>query len=166
MLNPKMLSLVHRLKRANTSCFLFFSHIPGLFATCSIDKTVALWDTYGENNTPPQPNSIPRTCGTKEMKVGKLYTVSFYPSSPWLLGCGGSENQLALWDMSDEAAIQSRFGSRVEGDQFASSTNKAETNFEAVMAAEQKPQAPPSSSSNRKKKKGKGNSKKVNKRGR
>ena len=84
-----------------------------MLATCSIDKTVALWDTYSQNDA-PHPNTVPRACGSKEMKVGKLYTVSFYPSSPWLLGCGGSDNQLALWDMSSEETLQARFANRLD----------------------------------------------------
>ena len=75
-----------------------------------MDKTVSLWDVQDLDDS-----KMPRACGRKEMKVGKLYTVSFYPSSPWLLGCGGSENQLALWDMSCEEAILRRFATRVEG---------------------------------------------------
>lgn len=82
-------------------------HVPGFFATCSIDKTVTLWDAQGEKP--------PRSCGSKDMCAGKLYTVSFYPSTPWLLGCGGSGNQLSLWDLSCEEAIQKRFAARVNG---------------------------------------------------
>jgi hypothetical protein len=53
------------------------------------------------------------------MCSGKLYSVSFYPSSPWVLGCGGSGNQLALWDLSSEDAIQKRFQSRMSGDEIS-----------------------------------------------
>lgn len=78
--------------------------IPGMMATCSTDKTVALWDTghvtAGKN---------PSLCCSKYMKVGKIYSVSFYPSSPWLLACGGSENELAVWDFSIESLIRDRF---------------------------------------------------------
>lgn len=82
--------------------------IPGLMATCSMDKTVALWDTqhFAEGNDP-------LSCGSKDMKVGNLYTVSFYPSSPWLLGCGGSGNELALWDLSGDSTFRDRFSDRV-----------------------------------------------------
>jgi WD40 repeat protein len=78
--------------------------IPGMMATCSADKTVALWDT-GHIAT----GKHPYLCCSKDMKVGKLYTVSFYPSSPWLLACGGSENELALWDISMETLLRDRF---------------------------------------------------------
>ena len=89
--------------------------VPGMMATCAVDKTVTLWDTYSADGT-FSPNAPPRPCGTKEMGVGKLFTMSFYPSSPWLLGCGGSGKEVALWDMSSDDAVQSRFGNRIEED--------------------------------------------------
>jgi WD40 repeat protein len=104
------------------------SHVPGLFAAVSTDKAVSLWDVKELED-----NKIPRACGRKEMQVGKLYTVSFYPSSPWLLGCGGSENQLALWDMSSEDTILRRFASRVEGgEEYVPQENNDETVAEAI----------------------------------
>jgi len=90
------------------------NHVPGLLATCSVDKTVTLWDTYNPEDRLPL-RVAPRSCGSKDMCSGKLYSVSFYSSEPWLLGCGGSGNQLALWDLSEEQAIQKRFRERVGG---------------------------------------------------
>ena len=140
---------------------MYFSLVPGMMVTSSIDKTVALWDTYNQDESSTT-NFVPRACGSKDMKVGKLYTVSFYPSSPWLLGCGGSENNLALWDMSSEDALQSRFGKRVDG--WEEKGEKAEPDFEAAMVASDKEQEK-SKSNNKAKKKGKGK-KKAHKRGR
>mmetsp|Transcript_25602 Transcript_25602/g.46299 ORF Transcript_25602/g.46299 Transcript_25602/m.46299 type:complete len:558 (+) Transcript_25602:179-1852(+) len=109
------------------------SNVPGMLMTCSIDKTVALWDTHNNSSPTPQP------CGSKDMNVGKLYSVSCYPSSPWLLACGGSGNELAIWDMESEDAIQNRFASRVhEGEDGAAAAGTSkdgqEPDFEAVMA--------------------------------
>ena len=136
-----------------------------MLATSFIDKTVALWDTYSQNDA-PQVNAIPRACGSKDMKVGKLLTVSFYPSMPWLLGCGGSENQLALWDMSSEDAFQKRFASRLSPDAAGveQEAKKQETDFEAVMAAEDKEEQSKQNAT-KKKKKGKAK-KKVARKGR
>lgn len=80
-----------------------------MLATCSVDKTVALWDTYDANGQPGNPTM----CGSKEMGVGKLYTVGFYPSSPWLMGCAGAGKELAIWDMTRESSIRNRFQNRV-----------------------------------------------------
>ena len=69
------------------------------------------------------------------MNVGKLYSVSFYPSSPWLLACGGSGNELAIWDMEGEDAIRNRFAGRANGGQGPNEKNEKEPDFEATMAA-------------------------------
>jgi periodic tryptophan protein 1 len=116
-------------------------NIPGMLATCAIDKTVALWDTY---NVSSNPGEKPYFCGNKDMNSGKLYTVSFYPSSPWLLGCGGSGNQLALWDMSEELVFQKRFGDRLKSDNAGmelfgdTALEGKEADFEAMMEAKDK----------------------------
>ena len=83
-----------------------------MLATCATDRTVTLWDTH------PQKNGeitafLPHPCGNKDMHVGKLYSVAFYPSAPWLLGCGGSAGELALWDLSSESSLVQRFSNRL-----------------------------------------------------
>lgn len=86
-------------------------HVPGMIATCSVDRTVALWDARNASSTSP-----PVPCGSKEMNVGRLFATAFWPSSPWLLGCGGDGNELSLWDMSGEDALRKRFGDRISDD--------------------------------------------------
>jgi WD40 repeat protein len=81
-----------------------------MLATCSVDKTVTLWDTY--NVDKKLPNEPPKATINKDMRVGKLYTVNFYPSSPWLLGCAGSSKEIALWDMTRDDNVQRCFGGR------------------------------------------------------
>ncbi|KAI2506684.1 hypothetical protein MHU86_7785 [Fragilaria crotonensis] len=75
------------------------------------------------------------------MEVGKLYTLGFYPSSPWLLACGGSGNELALWDMNSEDSVQRRFGDRVGKAGIIATTAQdertKELDFEAVMAIQE-----------------------------
>jgi periodic tryptophan protein 1 len=118
----------------------FNSKVPGLMVTCSTDKTVSLWDTYSSVESQPASSTrphvtAPRLCGSKDMCSGKLYTVAFYPSHPWLLGCGGSGNQLALWDLSDEGPIQKRFGGRHEGGGPSPTAAQAgDDDFQAMMA--------------------------------
>lgn len=134
-------------------------NIPGMLATCAVDKTVALWDTHNVS-----PGSTPFCCGKKEMEVGKLYTCSFYTSSPWLLGCGGGGSDLALWNLGNEAMFKNRFGSRITNSSppqtlDAGDDNKNKEDFEAMMAstdtASEKQKA-----ASKKKKKGKGKGKK------
>jgi periodic tryptophan protein 1 len=122
-----------------------------MLITCSIDKTVALWDTQHVSPTP-------QSCGSKDMNVGKLYSVNCYPSSPWLMACGGSGHELAIWDMEDEEAIQNRFASRVSGGGTMSTAkdDEKEVDFEAMMANDAATQkALEGMSKSKKKKKGK-----------
>jgi len=103
-LEPVWSVVAHEFGGVSDICYN--SEVPGMLVTCSIDKTVALWDTIA-------PNDTPQSCGSKDMNVGKLFSVSCYPSAPWLLACGGSGNELAIWDMEGEDAIQKRFSSRL-----------------------------------------------------
>lgn len=129
--------------------------VPGMLATCAINKTVTLWDTYNKEQQPSL--APPVCCGNKSMEVGKLYTVGFYPSSPWLLGCGGSGNELALWVMNQEDAIQRRFGDRVGRVVNAPPVDEVtkEKDFEALMALDNGKQQEKTSTPNNNKKKGK-----------
>ena len=134
------------------------SQVPGMLLTCSIDKTVALWDT--QHAPTPQP------CGSKDMNVGKLYSISCYPSSPWLLACGGSGSELAIWNMEGEEAIQHRFAPRVSADGVVPSSKNAdkEPDFEAIMASGDNAATVKALESMNKSKKKKGKKKKVTKR--
>lgn len=123
-----------------------------MLSTCSVDKTVALWDTQNAG-----PDMHPFSCGNKDMNVGRLYTTAFYQSSPWLLGCGGSGNQLALWNLASEKAFKKRFADRLNGsvsEVFEGEESK-EPDFEAMMAASDKASTQVKKNSNGKKKKGK-----------
>jgi WD40 repeat protein len=135
-----------------------------MMVTCAIDKTVAVWDTQ---NIGQHADFQPVACGSKDMSVGKLYSVNFYPSSPWLLGCGGAGNQLALWDLSSETAFEKRFGARLAN---VDKPNKSVENdigsktedFEAIMAAADqaaKEVTQEANNGSRKKKKNKGKKK-------
>ena len=102
-------------------------NIPGMLATCAIDKTVKLWDTSKDGN--------PICCGTKDMDVGKLYTCSFYMSSPWLMGCGGAGGKIALWDLEHEKVISERFSSRQSSTQQEQSMEAQSVDLEAIRIA-------------------------------
>lgn len=110
--------------------------VPGMLATCSVDKSVTLWDTY--NSTEDTATGPPQACGNKDMGVGKLYTVNFYPSSPWLMGCAGGGKELAIWDMTREISIQKRFASRIGSETVPEPVETAPTDqkesFDAMMS--------------------------------
>jgi len=108
------------------SCFAFSEGAPGLLATCSVDKTVKLWDA-GVGGGEPVP------LGEKSMAVGKLFTVSFYPSSPFLLATGGDKGMMALWNLEEMEAVCDRFRQRM-GSSGSSSTNASQisSSFEGM----------------------------------
>ena len=113
-----------------------------MLASCAVDKTVTIWDSY--NAAEKITSGPPKPCGNKDMKVGKLYAINFYPSSPWLLGTAGNGSELALWDMTRDANIQKRFGDRVSGTNSAAAGTAGETKdatskkeaFDAMMSGE------------------------------
>jgi periodic tryptophan protein 1 len=114
------------------------AQIPGLMVTCSIDKTITLWDTHNKGNNDLSKILPPKSCGSKDMCVGKLYSIGFYPSSPWLLGCGGSGNELALWDLSNEESIQKCFAGRLDQTRQSEtvgheSSQQLDDSFQAMM---------------------------------
>ena len=107
-----------------------------MIATCSTDKTVTLWDTYNTTSGMLDSSRPPQVCGNKDMGVGKLYTVQFYPSAPWLLGCAGGGKELALWDMSSDGRVQKRFGTRVvTEEQRNNNNNNNDDNTNTAAAA-------------------------------
>ena len=88
------------------SSFAFSEGAPGLLATCSVDKSVKLWDA-GTGSVEPV------LLGEKSMAVGKLFTLSFYPSSPFLLATGGDKGMMALWNLEEMEAVCDRFRRRM-----------------------------------------------------
>jgi len=150
----------------------FSPHVPGLFATSSVDKTIMLWDSYAGNSAPIQKGS-PNPCGSKDMCAGKLFSVDFYPSAPLLLACGGSGNILSLWSLESEEAVKRNFGSRLENigmanndDEVADKEAPKQEDFEAMMASDRgKEQEMDQKEKKKKKVKGKKGKKKAHKRG-
>jgi periodic tryptophan protein 1 len=123
------------------------AQVPGLMVTCSVDKSVTLWDASCTQSTTDKSQSLlpPKSCGSKDMCSGKLYTIDFYPSSAWLLGCGGSGNLLALWDLSRESTIQNRFRPRMENSEGVlaeSPTEKVAINEDFDMMMKEKVDKP------------------------
>jgi hypothetical protein len=137
-----------------------------MLATCSVDKTVTLWDTYNEEEK--LTNGTPKAKMNKDMKVGKLYTLSFYPSSPWLLGCAGGGMEMALWDMTRDEHIQKCFGGRTTStiQVVESSTQEKQEAFDAMMTNKSEGMSAAHETDSRKKKDKSKKKKKVHRAGR
>lgn len=89
------------------SSFSFSHGAPGLLATCSVDKTVKLWDAGSKAAAEPA------LLGEKSMAVGKLFSINFYPSSPFLLATGGDKGMVALWNLEELESLTQRFRERM-----------------------------------------------------
>jgi periodic tryptophan protein 1 len=86
----------------NSAAVTSFSYSPlakGFLATGSLDKTVRLFDC----NTLTGPSSSPLCIAFKEMGIGQVFSVNFFPQSAFLLGAGGSKGMVAIWDVAADA---------------------------------------------------------------
>lgn len=77
--------------------------LPNIVATCSADQTVKVWDFSAEQ---------PRLIFEKDMHVGELFTVDFYEEDPYILACGGTKGELAIWDLEENPQIVKHFFGR------------------------------------------------------
>jgi len=68
----------------------------GMLATAGLDKTVRIWDTGAAAGAD---GARPVLVAAKEMTIGQIFTLSFFPQSPFMLAAGGSKGMLALWDV-------------------------------------------------------------------
>lgn len=71
----------------------------GVLATGSADKTVKLWDVSG---------ATPSLLATKDMELGKVFSVKFSPDSASLLAAGGSKGKVGVWNTLEQEAMQVR----------------------------------------------------------
>ena len=105
-------AILYNIKAHPTTCssFSYSTQAPGLLATCGLDQMVKLWDTYGKQGSGGE--IVP--LGEKNMVVGKLFSVSFYPSSPFLLTTGGDKGMLSVWNIAEtEEKLVKRFENRM-----------------------------------------------------
>ncbi|KAK6359935.1 hypothetical protein TWF696_001061 [Orbilia brochopaga] len=80
--------------------------IPGFIATGSTDKTVKLWNVADQK---------PSMVVTRELDVGKIFSVSFAPDREvgFRLAVAGSQGVVKVWDTSTNAAVRRIFADRV-----------------------------------------------------
>lgn len=83
-----------------SQCVARFSpRVPGLLATASNDKTVKIWNARGDITEVTQ----------KTMNVGDLFCCEFCEDAPYTLACGGTEGQVAIWDVEENEAVSAAF---------------------------------------------------------
>jgi len=81
----------------------FSPYIPNMMATSSLDGSVKVWDITANGGSKPE------EVGSRQMKQGELFSMSFCNDIPWVLACGGSTGEIAVWDTSESKEIEDRF---------------------------------------------------------
>jgi periodic tryptophan protein 1 len=98
-----------------TSSISFSSSIPGMLSTCSIDKTVKVWDVGNvQHKTTGALTSAPNLIAYKSMNVGKLFALSYYHDDPFMLAAAGDKGVVAIWESDEQDMISNHFKSRIQ----------------------------------------------------
>jgi len=80
-------------------------------STCSTDGHVKIWDIL--------PSGGPENIASREMKQGELFSLQFCRDIPWVLACGGSQGEIAVWDTVENKNIEARFKQYLVKDSFS-----------------------------------------------
>eukprot|EP00002_Diphylleia_rotans_P037513 TRINITY_DN8387_c0_g1_i1.p1 TRINITY_DN8387_c0_g1~~TRINITY_DN8387_c0_g1_i1.p1 ORF type:complete len:509 (+),score=122.12 TRINITY_DN8387_c0_g1_i1:45-1571(+) len=79
--------------------------VPGMLATCSIDKHLKIWDIA---------DNKPSCIFSRELDLGSIFSVSFCPNNPFCLAMGGEKRGARVWDSSENPEVWRRFSPRVD----------------------------------------------------
>lgn len=112
-----------------TSSLSFSPRVPGMMATCSVDKTVKVWDcqaihqaSVAADNTSASGSKkakgskfpdAPDLVAYKTLNAGKLFSMEFCADEPYLLATAGDEGVCAVWESDEVPTIEGRFQDRV-----------------------------------------------------
>ena len=91
------------------SSLSFSQYVPGLLATASTDHAVKIWDLQSPAAAATG-NANPNLVVSKNMNVGPLFSVRFFPGQPFLLATAGEEGMVAIWESSEDNHVSRCFG--------------------------------------------------------
>ena len=74
-----------------------------MMATAGLDGNIKIWDIAANGGTKPE------MIGSRNMKQGDLYSMSFSNDIPWVLASGGNTGEIAVWDVSENLDIENHF---------------------------------------------------------
>ena len=76
-----------------------------MMATSGIDGNIKIWDIAANGGVKPE------MIGSRYMKQGDLYSMSFSNDIPWVIASGGNTGEIAVWDISENINIENHFRS-------------------------------------------------------
>ena len=65
---------------------------------------VKLWDVSTQQ---------PALIATQDLQVGAVFGAAFCPEAPWLLAAGGAMGTVAVWDITTNPAVMSKYGRKL-----------------------------------------------------
>jgi len=86
--------------------------IPGFIVTASVDKSVKLWNTRGENA-----GGGPAMVVSRDFDLGKIFSARFAPDKEvgFRLAVAGSKGVVKVWDTSTNAGVRRAFAGKIAG---------------------------------------------------
>ena len=52
----------------------------------------------------------PSLVASQDLEVGAVFGAAFCPEAPWLIAAGGALGTVAVWDITTNAAVMSKYG--------------------------------------------------------
>ena len=101
------------------SSLSFSTQVQGMLSTCSIDKTVKVWDVNAIQQAASNGNGVypkdlqPKCIAYKTMNVGKLMSVRYSYDDPFLLATGGDKGVVAIWESDELDTIRGHFENKI-----------------------------------------------------
>ncbi|KAF8322669.1 WD40 repeat-like protein [Clavulina sp. PMI_390] len=83
-------------------------HIRGCLATGGTDKVVKVWNIEEQGG-----NRSVSMVTSRDLGVGKVFTVGWSPDDPLTLVAGGSKAQLQIWEVGQNAGVRSTFKTKL-----------------------------------------------------
>ncbi|KAG9003066.1 hypothetical protein FRB90_011254 [Tulasnella sp. 427] len=83
-------------------------HVRGLIATGGTDSYVKLW-----NVTEDQGAARVKMLTSRNLEVGKVFSVTWSPDEPLTLAAAGSEGKLQIWDVAAKSGVKEALGDKL-----------------------------------------------------